>query len=143
MIILGIDYGIRRMGLAISDKNSKIALPLETIEGDDEIFIGEIKRIVAERNVQKIVVGLPKHLSGDESEMSRRVKDFCKKLKILGIEIILFDERYTTVKAEEIVREMKKKPSRNKGKIDKIAASLILKNFLESQENFYASDDST
>ncbi len=137
MSILGIDYGTRKMGIAVSDDNCKIALPLTTIRGGDTKFLMAIEKIIVQRDIKKIVIGLPINLSGDESSMSKIVKDFAEKLKSLKIEIVLLDERLTSVQAERIIHEIGEKPSRKKSKVDRIAATLILQNYLDSQEQFY------
>lgn len=129
--ILGIDYGEKRMGIAISDANNTIALPMRTIVGDEQLFLTEIAKIIDEYRVDTIVVGLPRHLSGKDSETTAKVRKFANNLAKFGVKIIFVDEWFTSKIAEESIREDGKKPSKRKELVDKVAASLILQGFLE------------
>jgi len=129
---IGIDYGMRRVGIAISDDSGKIALPLKTIEGNDFIFLNSIKEIIAEKGIEKIVLGLPLNLSGEESPMSQKVRKFAEKLNYNEMTIIFWDERLTTTEAHRALHEMNKKPSHHRKDIDLISATLILQSYLDS-----------
>ncbi len=137
MRTLGIDFGEARIGLALSDETGTIAMPLETIETKDK---GEQIRTVAdrvtEREVARIVVGLPLEMDGSAGPMAEIVEKFCAKLEAtVGLEIIRWDERLTSVAAERAVKEMggrKGKKKRKKGHLDTIAACLLLQGFLDS-----------
>lgn len=130
MRYLGIDFGLRRIGLAISDENNRIAFGLDTLEnkGLDDFFYN-IKLLVNRYNVSKIVIGLPNNMDGTPGNLSREIFRFIDALKkIPEIEIITWDERLTSVEGERIARELKK---RDKGVIDRIAATLILQSYLD------------
>ena len=133
MRILGIDYGERRIGLAISDRQQLIAQPLRTIEYDDiRVAIEEITALCEEESVKLIILGDPIHLSGDTGTIGYKVRAFSDSLsKSTGKEIIMMDERFSSVEAERAVRALGDKPSLNKAKIDNIAAALILDAFLQ------------
>ena len=137
MRTLGIDFGEARIGLALSDPTGTIAMPLETIETKDK---GEqIRRVadrVTEREVTRIVVGLPLEMDGSKGPMAEMVDKFSDKLGgTVGLEVIRWDERLTSVAAERAVREMggrKGKKRKKKGHLDPIAACLLLQAFLDS-----------
>ena len=130
--ILGIDYGEKRMGISISDERRKIALPLETICGEDEIFLQRVGMLIAQHNICEIVIGLPLNLSGDESPMSVKVRDFARRIGSFGVRISFVDERLTTVEAERALRELGTEPSKNRERLDIIAATLILQTYLDT-----------
>ncbi len=139
--ILSIDLGEQRVGLAISDELQIIAQSLETINFKDEnALITKIKQIVKDRVISEIVLGNPISLSGNKTKRSIWVEDFQSKLeKELNIPINLFDERFTSQLATRIL-ELSKRSARTssknvktksyKGQIDKLAATIILEDYL-------------
>ncbi|MDP6942643.1 MAG: Holliday junction resolvase RuvX [Myxococcota bacterium] len=137
MRTLGIDFGEARIGLALSDASGTIAMPLETIETKDK---GEQIRVVAdritEREVERVVVGLPLEMDGTAGPMAEIVEKFSAKLEAtVDLTVIRWDERLTSVAAERAVREMggrKGKKKKKKGHLDPIAACLLLQAFLDS-----------
>lgn len=133
--ILSIDFGKKRMGMAISDDGGRIALPLRTIEVEEVNFAEKLQEIIRERDIEKIVIGLPLNLSGDESPMSIFVREFARSIEYMGIEIVLWDERFTSVEARRAIHQMGKKPSFNKKMVDTIAATLILQSYLDTTES--------
>jgi putative Holliday junction resolvase len=133
--ILGIDYGERRIGLAISDPLGIIALSLPTLDTKKvkDVF-EEIKTIVKEKDVEKIVLGLPRNMDGTIGEKGEKVKEFASKLKEkIGKEIDFWDERLTSVESLKTLREEKRKIKREKKIVDQISAVLILQGYLDSQ----------
>lgn len=139
--ILSIDLGEQRVGLAISDEHQIIAQSLDTINFKDENnLITKIKQIVEDRMISEIVLGNPISLSGNKTKRSVWVEDFQSKLeRELNIPIKLFDERFTSQlairileQAERSVRLPKKpiKAKSYKGQIDKLAATIILEDYL-------------
>lgn len=129
--ILGIDFGEKRVGIAISDPLCMIAMPLETIERK-KIEEG-INKILERFPVKHIVIGYPLRTNGKKGKRAEQVEKFAKKIKgKFNIEITLWDERYSTVEAERIMKDMNRKPSREKERVDRIAASLILQSYLDS-----------
>ncbi len=139
--ILSIDLGEQRVGLAISDELQIIAQSLETINFKDEnALITKIKQIVKDRVISEIVLGNPISLSGNKTKRSIWVEDIQSKLeKELNIPINLFDERFTSQLATRIL-ELSKRSARTssknvktksyKGQIDKLAATIILEDYL-------------
>lgn len=131
---LAIDYGLRRIGLALTDPLKLFAYPFDTINNDNKLW-ENLKRIIKEKNIVKIILGNPLKESGEESAMSLKVMDFKNHLeKKFNIQIILWDERYTSSLAKESILESvtKKKKRRDKGLVDRNAAAIMLKEYLES-----------
>ncbi len=132
--VLAIDYGRRRIGIAISDSEKTVAIPMKTIDVKKTDPVTEIKRIVEEYAVDEIVLGLPLLPDGQEGISAREVRSFKDKLsEILGLPISFVDERLTTIEATERLREyadIRKK----KDRIDAIAAQLILETYLASKK---------
>ncbi len=132
--ILAIDFGEKNLGFAISDSSQRIALPLKVYrrKRNSEDFL-YIKKIVKERNISRIIMGNPINFEGKEGFMSEKVKDFVDELKkYVDVEIILFDERFSTKEAEYYLREYGFDERKMKGKKDSISASIILNSYLES-----------
>ena len=131
--ILGIDLGKKRTGIAVSDVNQKIASPLKVIENMkfNEI-LNILEKIVTERNICAIIVGDPINMDGSIGPKSQSSRSFIKNLsKELDIPILLWDERLTTVSAERSLLEADISRKKRQQIIDKIAASIILQNFLD------------
>ena len=135
--ILAIDLGDKRIGIAISDPTQTIASPLKTIhfEGFRKLVI-EIQLIIESHNIMKIIVGFPITMKGTMSKQTESVMNVYEKLKKkLSVEIQLYDERLTTVQAKETLKLLKKKASKERNRIDQIAASHLLQNFLDREIN--------
>ena len=131
--ILGIDLGKKRTGIAVSDINQKIASPLKVIENMkfNEI-LNILEKIVNERNICAIIVGDPINMDGSIGPKSQSSRSFIRNLsKELNIPILLWDERLTTVSAERSLLEADISRKKRQQIIDKIAASIILQNFLD------------
>ncbi len=132
--VLGIDYGLKRTGLALSDPLRIFAYPYKTLINDKNFWIG-LKKVIEEKNVEKIILGFPLNESRGKSHITDQVKKFAKELeKKFKIEIILWDEGYTSVMAQEKVIESvtKKSKRRDKGLLDQNAAAIILQEYLNS-----------
>ncbi len=132
--VLALDVGNKRIGVAYSDPLGISANPLPYIQNDEKVF-ENIKKLVNEYNIGKIVVGLPLTLKGEEGEQARITREFVEKLKeyIPDIDIEFIDERFTTSLAEQHLRETTKKSKRKK-KLDSVAAVYILKTYLDQQQ---------
>ncbi len=134
MRIMAIDYGDARIGLATSDLTGSICgeawvLPVSDVQKAAEQIILEVKN----REVSKIVLGLPKNMDGTEGERAQKSHDFKAMLENLGApEVVLWDERRTTVDAHRILHDSGYKMKKHKKKVDAVAASLILEGFLNS-----------
>ena len=132
--VLGIDYGERRIGLAVSDELGIIASGAGTIANDDGALT-RITELLRERDIRGIVVGLPLTLRGEEGASAELVQRFVRTLRErVDIPVELMDERFTSSLAAQAIRDMGvgKKKRREKGKIDEIAAVILLQGYLDS-----------
>ncbi|MBO6108954.1 MAG: Holliday junction resolvase RuvX [Eubacterium sp.] len=134
--IMGLDYGEKTVGVAISDALGITAQPVETIfrEHGNKLrrTYARLRELIADYEVTEIVVGLPKHMNGDMGERAEKTIAFSKELeKKTGLKVSFFDERLTTAAAADVLDEGGIKRDGQKAYIDKIAASLILQGYLE------------
>ena len=133
--VIGIDYGTKRIGIAISDELKMIASPLEFIHAAE--LIDYLKKKVNENSIDAFVLGLPRDLSGRETNATHQVLDLEKHLKktFPEQEIHLIDERFTSKMASQamITGNVPKNKRREKGMIDKISAAIILQSFLDQR----------
>ncbi len=133
--ILSIDYGTKRTGLAVTDPLQIIANGLDTIS-TSELF-PYLENYLQAEDVSTIVVGEPLYPDGNPAQIHHLVVGFVRKLKKLypAIEVVMWDERFTSVEAKEIILQSgaKKKKRRDKGLVDKVAAVLILQDYLEQK----------
>jgi len=130
---VGIDYGQKKIGLSVTDDNKVFAFPLKTVKNID--FFDFIFDFIKENNVEKFVIGKPTRMSGESSEIEAEIIEFIKKLerKFPNIPIVRFDERFTSKIAMKSILSAgaKKKLRSNKEIVDKISATIILRDFLE------------
>ena len=136
--ILAIDYGQKRVGIAVTDPLKIIANGLTTVSsGDIFKFIAEY---TSKESVELFVVGLPKKMNNESSDSMRFIEPFVKglKSKYPNIPIEMVDERFTSVLAQRAILEggVKKKDRQNKALVDEVSATIILQTFLESKRNF-------
>jgi len=149
MRFLGIDHGERRVGLAVSDESGSIAHPRDTwVRKDPEQLLVRLAAFVREEEVERIVVGLPLTLEGREGASARRARRFAEKLgERTGLEIVLWDERLSSVAAERSLREAGVSAKKQKGLVDRVAAALLLQSYLDSrqrrEETWQAADGET
>lgn len=132
--ILGLDVGDKTIGVAVSDSLGMIAQGVTTIRRTSiKNDMEELKNIVNEYNVSKVVVGLPKNMNNTIGPQGQKVLNFVEKMKkaLNNIEIILEDERLTTVSAERMLIDGDVKREERKKVIDKVAATYILQTFLD------------
>ncbi|RKU06286.1 Holliday junction resolvase RuvX [Candidatus Poribacteria bacterium] len=136
-IILGLDIGDARTGVAISDELGVAAHPLCTIQRKSrKAVLAELGELVAVHNVERIVVGLPLQLDGETGTQAKKVKQFAKRLaQQVNLPIVFWDESFTTVEASQILRGTKKRRKKRKQVIDQVAAVLILEGYLEELRN--------
>ena len=135
---IALDIGDVRIGVAKSDTLGILATPLEVIDRKKTKAIKRIKEICIEENTKSIVIGIPKSLDGSEKRQAEKVRKFIQKLleAISDLNINEVDERYTTMEADRILTNMNKKGAIEKRKIvDKLAAAMILQNFLDIKKN--------
>ena len=121
--------------MAVSDPLGMFSTGLDTLDsGPRSNCLEAIKSVVQEYQVETVVVGLPLHMSGDDSEMSLVCREFAKQLESeTNVAVHLLDERFTSKIAEQSMQARGLKPSRNKGKIDQTAAMILLQNYLDGQ----------
>lgn len=134
---MGLDFGSKTVGVAVSDPLLITAQSLETItrESPNKLrrTFARIEEIVAEYDVEEIVVGLPKHMNDDEGERALLTREFADKLsRRTGLNIIMWDERLTTVMAERVLQESGVRRENRKSVIDSVAATFILQDYLDS-----------
>lgn len=130
--IMGIDYGDARTGVAISDLLCSIVGSATVIHSRNmDKTISEIKRIISEKDVGQIVVGLPKNMDGSEGPRAQLCRDFARLLeRATGKPVVFWDERRTTVEAHNILSEHNYHGKKRKNTVDAVAASLILEGYL-------------
>jgi putative Holliday junction resolvase len=134
MRILGVDFGHKRIGLALSDETGAIAQPLDYIAGGAAAGVcRELVRICAERKVGKVVVGVPLRLDGKPSEQTERTLAFIAELRrATTVPVMEWDERLTSVQAERALLEGNVRRRERKQKIDKVAAQIMLQSYLDA-----------
>jgi len=134
MKILGIDYGEKRIGLAVSDPSNMVARSLKVLKSNGaRSWVKELKLIIDENRIEKIVVGLPVNMNGSLGEKGREVLAFVEVLKKeLKLPVVTWDERLTTVSAEKLLRQTKLSREKRKDILDKLSASIILQSYLDS-----------
>lgn len=137
MRILGLDYGSVTVGVAVSDALFITAQPVEVIKRKSETklrqTLARLEEIIAEYEVDKIVLGYPKNMNNTLGERVERTEEFKEKLeKRTGLEVVLWDERLTTVSAMEVLKEGGVRRENRKAYVDKIAAVFILQGYLDS-----------
>lgn len=135
---MGLDYGTKTVGVAISDELLITAQGIETITRKEENKLrktcARIEALIEEYGVEKIVIGLPKHMNNDIGERAEAAMAFGDMLKRrTGLDVVMWDERLTTVEAERTLIESKVRREDRKKYIDKIAAVFILQGYLDSQ----------
>ena len=144
MRIIGIDYGQKRIGVALSDCSGTIATPYKVVECKcEKMAINEILRICEDTGADKIIVGLPLNMNGSSGKMAESVKSFCDSLRhTTGLPVEKWDERLSSAQAERVLLEGDVRRSKRKQVIDKIAAQMILQGYLDSQEDSCNRSDS-
>jgi putative holliday junction resolvase len=137
MRLLGIDYGTKRMGIALSDPDETMAHPMETISvSRDGSHIKAICEIIQAYQVEKVVVGLPYNMDGTLGNSGEEVLRWGKNLeKTLDLPVDFWDERLTTSEAHDFLINLKVKGKKRKSIVDKIAASIILKDYMDSKRS--------
>lgn len=137
MRIMGLDFGSVTVGVALSDEMHLTAQPVEVIKRKDENklrqTLARIEELVKEYEVGLIVLGYPKNMNNTIGERARKTEEFKEKLeRRTGLEVVLWDERLTTVSAMQVLMEGKVRRENRKAYIDKIAAVFILQGYLDS-----------
>lgn len=136
---LGIDFGLKRIGIAISDTGKKFSFYRDYVLNNSEGY-GKIVSLIINENVTKLIIGYPLNFKSEKTEITLSVEQFCLELNALlekqnrNVEIVFFDERFTSSLAQEnlIQSGLSKKKRRDKGIVDSIAAKIILQDYLDS-----------
>ena len=140
MRIMALDYGAKTVGVALSDELLLTAQPKETITRDRESKLRRtlvrIEELVTEYDVGQIIVGLPLNMDGSEGERAKRARAFGDQVsRRTALPVVMYDERLTTVEADEMLRRMEIPPEHRKQYIDQIAASVILQDYMENHNS--------
>ena len=141
--ILAIDYGEKRIGLAISDPLGITAQSLPTLKVTQipDVF-SEIENLVKEKDISAIVLGLPKNMNGTMGQEGKKVMEFGEKLaRRVEIKVEFWDERLSSVESHKALREEKRKIKQKKELVDRISASLILQGYLDKKRSEALQDD--
>ncbi len=138
MRIMGLDFGSKTVGVAVSDPLFLTAQGVETIRRKSETklrqTLARIEELIAEYEVERIVLGYPRHMNGDEGDRCEKTKEFQSTLtRRTGLPVELWDERLTTVMAEESLKESGVRREERGEYVDEVAATLILQNFLDAR----------
>ena len=135
MVIISVDYGDVRTGVAACDKLQLLDSPVTVIkQKDPELLSKEIKKICLEKKAEKIVLGLPKNMDGSEGFRAEACKEFAKLLsEKTGLSVDFQDERLTTVSAHNILNATDTRGKKRKAVVDAVSAVLILEDYLRKQ----------
>jgi putative Holliday junction resolvase len=134
MRILGIDHGTKRMGIALSDELGMIAQPLEFVPAEPFAdFLNRLREIIRDKQVEQIVIGMPRNMDGSYGPAALKVQDFVAALrKAVAIPILTLDERLTSAQANRLLIEGNVRRDQRKKKVDKMAAAILLQSYLDS-----------
>jgi len=135
--ILAIDHGTKRMGIAISDELQVIAQPVEFIPAEPFAdFLTRLKGLLRDKEVELIVVGMPRNMNGSYGPAALKVQDFVAALKnAVTVPIRTWDERLTSAQANRFLLEGNVRREKRKEKVDQMAAAILLQSFLDGQGN--------
>ena len=137
MIIMAIDYGDVRTGIAVCDKFEMLASPVCSVEQrNPEKLIEEIAALAKQYKAEQFVLGLPKNMDSSEGERAQKCKDFGKALnEATGIETVMRDERLSTVSAHNVLNVTNTRGKKRKAVVDQVAAVMILQDYLDFRKN--------
>jgi putative holliday junction resolvase len=133
MRCLGIDFGSSRIGIAISDELGMLAHPLETVPNDAS-FLSRLRKIVLEKGVSRMVVGIPRNMDGSYGPAAEKAKLFLSELKseFKELQLIAWDERLTTMEAQRLLHAAGRDVKKSRPVIDQVAAQVLLQSYLDS-----------
>ncbi len=137
MRILGIDYGEKRLGLAVSDATKTVAQGLETLVRTEDLekLFGRLGEVIQKHEVSECVIGFPLHMNGTRGEKAKEAETFAELLKKrFGLPVHLWDERLTTVSVERELSRWKISVPKRKKLLDRISAQFILQSYLDSKK---------
>jgi putative Holliday junction resolvase len=135
MRVLAIDHGTKRMGIAVSDPSGMIALPLEFIPAEPfNAFLDRLKQLIQEKEVEQILVGMPRNMDGSYGPAAAKVREFIAVLKeTIAVPILTWDERLTSTQANRFLVQANVSRKDRKQKVDQAAAAILLQSFLDSR----------
>ena len=135
MRVLALDVGDKRVGVAISDPTQMLARSLKVIQrSSPENDCDTVAQLVEEYEVERVVVGYPRSLDGTVGEQAEKVERYAAGLaKALDVPVVLWDERFSTVSAERLMREVGLRGKKKRERIDAVAAAVILQDYLDSR----------
>jgi putative holliday junction resolvase len=134
MRILALDHGTVRIGVAVSDELRMIAQPLEFIPAEPfEAFLARLQQILQEKEVERVLVGLPRNMDGSFGPAAQKVQQFIERLKpLLAVPMQTLDERLTTVQANRLLLEAGVRRAQRRQKVDQMAAAIMLQSYLDN-----------
>jgi len=134
MRILALDYGTARIGVAISDELRMLATPLEFIPAEPFAdFLARLRQIISDKEVELILVGLPRNMDGSYGPAAAAVRQFIERLRpTLTVPLLTWDERLSTVQAHRLLRQAGHKARQHKRRVDASAAAVLLQSYLDS-----------
>jgi putative holliday junction resolvase len=134
MRILALDHGTKRIGVAVSDELKMIAQPLEYILAEPSAdFLARLKEVILDKEVELILVGMPRNMDGTYGPAAQKVQEFVAGLNIaLSVPIKLWDERLTSAQANRLLIQGNVRRDKRKEKVDKMAAAILLQSYLDS-----------
>lgn len=133
--ILGVDFGRARIGVAVSDELGMLAHPVETIPATREAA-KRIAEIVSEKNAERVVIGLPRHMNGAAGESAGEALAFAEKLRrLVSCEVVTWDERLTTIAANRALHDGGQKTRNSRSFVDQVAAQMILQGYLDGLQS--------
>lgn len=137
MIIMSVDLGKARTGLALCDKTEFLASPYKVIfEKSPQKLLQKVADAANEAKAALIVVGLPKNMDGSEGESAQNARAFAAQLaELTGVETVMQDERGTTITAHSFLNDTNTRGKKRKNVVDEVAATIILQNFLDTRKN--------
>jgi len=135
MRILALDHGTKRIGVAVSDELKLIAQPLEFVPAEPfPAFLARLKALLAEKEVELVLVGMPRNMNGTYGPAAAKVQEFITQLReAIGVPIKTWDERLTTAQANRYLIEGNVRREKRKEKVDQMAAAILLQSFLDSR----------
>lgn len=134
MRILALDHGTKRIGVAVSDELKLIAQPLEFVPAEPfDRFLSRLKTLLAEKEVELVLVGLPRNMNGSYGPAALKVEEFVAALRaVITVPIKTWDERLTSAQANRLLIQGNVRRDQRKEKVDKMAAAILLQSYLDS-----------
>jgi putative Holliday junction resolvase len=142
MRFMGLDFGDKRIGIAVSDDQGQIAMPKDTLQRSGKVkYIERLAELADQENVGEILVGMPVSMDGSHGPQAQKVMRFVQRLRQrVEIPVVVWDERLTTVAAERILIEGNLSRSRRRRVIDKVAAAYLLQSYLDFRNERQAAE---